>query len=93
LNWKIIEPGIVTFAKGESLCQLVPVPHATFRDARAREVPIESLEPEFAAEFRRWTEERQRNGSQPFSFNRLYRRGESIEGHLLKIPVPPVAPL
>jgi hypothetical protein len=93
LNWKIIEPAIVTFAKGESLCQLVPVPHETFRDARAFETPIESLEPEFASEFHRWTQERNRNGWLPHSHNHLYRRAESIEDHLLKIPVPPVAPL
>src|SRR3954470_4701011 len=38
LNWKIIEPGTVWFAKGESLGQLVPVPHGTFRGASAVEV-------------------------------------------------------
>ena len=31
LNWKLVEPGTVVFAQGESLGQLVPVPHATFR--------------------------------------------------------------
>jgi hypothetical protein len=29
LNWKLVEPGTVMFARGESLGQLVPVPHAT----------------------------------------------------------------
>ena len=33
LNWKLIEPGVVTFAQGESLAQLVPVPHGTFSSA------------------------------------------------------------
>ena len=35
LNWKLVEPGTVVFARGESLGQLVPVPHATFQDATA----------------------------------------------------------
>ena len=35
LNWKLIEPGTVHFARGESLAQLVPVPHVTFDDSRA----------------------------------------------------------
>jgi hypothetical protein len=93
LSWKVIEPGIVTFAKGESLCQLVPVPHATFEHARAWEAPIESVEPELAAELRDWTEDRARRSDQPRSFNRFYRRAESIEEHLLRIRVPPVDPL
>ena len=40
LNWKLVEPGTVEFAEGESLGQLVPVPHATFREATAVEAPI-----------------------------------------------------
>ena len=83
--------GHVTFARGESLCQLVPVPHATFRDARAWEAPVELVEPEFVAEYGRWKEERLRGGSRPFNFHHLYRRAESIEGHQVKVAVPPVA--
>ena len=54
LNWKVVEPGVVTFARGESLGQLVPVPHATFQDALARESPLGAVEPEAAAELLRW---------------------------------------
>ena len=39
LNWKLVEPGVVGFAKGESLGQLVPVPHDTFARATAMEAP------------------------------------------------------
>ena len=45
LNWKIITPGVVTFTRGEPLGQLDPVPHATFRHARAIETPL-STDPE-----------------------------------------------
>src|SRR5262249_12140896 len=45
LNWKLIEPGTVVFSKGESLGQLVPVPHATFEGATALHGPIGTLEP------------------------------------------------
>ena len=45
INWKLIEPGTVVFARGESLGQLVPVPHATFEGSTALEAPIGQLEP------------------------------------------------
>ena len=48
LNWKLVEPGTVFFAQGESLGQLVPVPHATFQNATALEGPIGLLEPDAA---------------------------------------------
>jgi hypothetical protein len=91
LNWKIIEPGTVWFAKGESLGQLVPVPHGTFRGASAVEVPIAD-EPEVAAALGRWKDERQKRADLPVSTHHLYRKAEEIEGHLVKVSVPPVVP-
>jgi hypothetical protein len=91
LNWKLIEPGEVRFAKGESLGQLVPVPHATFQGSSAIEAPINDVEPEAGAELLRWLEERRRIRSQPVPTHRLYLKAEDIEGHLSKVPVPPVS--
>jgi hypothetical protein len=90
LNWKLVEPGTVTFARGESLGQLVPVPHATFQGALARESPIGAVEPAAADELIRWRAERRRIAAQPVKTHRLYLKAEDIEGHLTKIPVPPV---
>ena len=58
LNWKLLEPGTVVFARGESLGQLVPVPHLTFQDAKATEAPIGLLEPKAAEELLKWQERR-----------------------------------
>jgi hypothetical protein len=91
LNWKIVEPGTVAFAKGESVGQLVPVPHGTFQGASAVEAPIGD-EPEAAAELSRWLEERRKRANEPVKVHRLYRRAEGIEDHLRKVPVPPVIP-
>lgn len=88
LNWKLIEPGTVSFAQGESLAQLMPVPHATFRDASALEVPV-GVEPETATELVRWHEERRRRASQPVTTHHLYRQAEGIDEHLAKVAVPP----
>jgi hypothetical protein len=88
-NWKIIEPGTVTFSKGESLGQLVPVPHGTFRGATAVEAPI-GTEPETMAELLRWRAERRRIENQPVRQHHLYRKAESVPDHLVRIPVPPV---
>ena len=89
LNWKIIEPGTVSFAKGESLGQLVPVPHGTFRGATAFEVPIAAV-PEVAAALGRWRDERQKRAELPVTTHHLYRKAEEIEGHLVKVSVPPI---
>jgi hypothetical protein len=89
LNWKLIEPGEVHFAKGESLGQLVPVPHSTFQDSSAIEAPILEVEPEAGAELLRWLEERRRIKTEPVPTHRLYLKAEEIEGHLSKVPVPP----
>jgi hypothetical protein len=93
LNWKIVEPGTVVFAKGESLAQLLPVPHGTFRDARAIEAPIALVEPESGVELLRWREERRRIAESPVSIHRLYRRAEGVESHLQRVSVPEVEPL
>jgi hypothetical protein len=90
LNWKLVEPGIVDFACGESLGQLVPVPHATFLGAQASESPIGAVEPAAAAELLRWRAERRRIAAQPVTTHKLYLKAEDIEDHLTKIPVPAV---
>jgi hypothetical protein len=89
LNWKLIEPGEVSFARGESLAQLVPVPHATFQDASAIEAPINAVEPEAGADLLRWLEERKRIAATNRPTHRLYLKAEEVEGHLTKLSVPP----
>jgi hypothetical protein len=91
LNWKIVEPGTVTFARGESLGQLVPVPHGTFRGATAREVPIQA-EPESEAELLRWLARRRQVAREPVVTHKLYRKAEGIPDHLVRVSVPPVSP-
>jgi hypothetical protein len=90
LNWKLVAPGEAAFSRGESLCQLVPVPHATFRDAEATESPIDAVEPEATAELLRWRAERRRIAAEPVSTHKRYLRAADIEEHLTKVPVPPV---
>src|SRR5262249_13016449 len=92
LNWKLVEPGTVTFAKGESLGQLIPVPHRTFEGASAVEVPIGAAEPAAAAGLLRWREERRNRASGPARSHHLYRKAEGIDDHIVRIPVPPVVP-
>jgi len=92
LNWKLVEPGEVHFARGESLGQLVPVPHATFDAATATEEPMAAAEPEAAEELRRWLDERRRIAGGPSPTHRLYLKAEEVEGHLTKIAVPPIIP-
>src|SRR4051812_20113430 len=75
LNWKVVEPGVVAFSKGESLGQLVPVPHGTFRGATAVEVPLRS-EPETEAELLRWLAERRRVAREPVVTHKLYRKAD-----------------
>jgi hypothetical protein len=92
LNWKIVAPGTVSFAKGESLGQLVPLPHRTFDGADAFEAPINHVEPEAGAELLRWRAERRRAAARGELTHRLYRRAEGIEEHLARVPVPEVEP-
>ncbi len=93
INWKIVEPGTVFFARGESLGQLVPTLHATFEGAKALEAPIGLVEPEAAQELLRWLETRRRLQGQADNVHRLYRRAEGIEEHLQRVRVPEVAPI
>ena len=90
LNWKLVEPGVVRFETGESLGQLIPVPHATFDGASATEAPINLVEPEAAAELLRWLEERRRIAATPRPTHRRYLKAEQVEDHLTRVPVPPV---
>jgi hypothetical protein len=93
LNWKLVEPGTVVFARGESLGQLVPVPHATFQGATALEAPIGLLEPHAADELLKWQERRRLLAGQKVNVHQLYRKAEGIEEHLQNINVPPVKPI
>ena len=81
--------GVVTFARGESLGQLVPVPHGTFQGASAVEAFIMDVEPEAARELIRWREERRKLVGAPVPAHHLYRKAEGIEDHLVKVGVPP----
>ena len=90
LNWKLVEPGVVRFAAGESVGQLIPVPHSTFLGASATESPIAAVEPAAADELMRWRAERRRIAATPQPTHRRYLKAEEIEDHLTKIPIPPV---
>ena len=90
INWKIVEPGTVVFARGESLGQLVPVPHATFQEATAQEAPIGLLEPEAARELLEWLDRRRQLAGQKVNVHRLYRKAEGVEDHLTKVGVPAI---
>jgi hypothetical protein len=92
LNWKLIEPGTVVFAKGESLAHLFPVRHETFENARALEAPIGLVEPEAGKELLEWREERRKLAATSLGIHRLYRRADGVEGHLQHVPVPPFEP-
>jgi hypothetical protein len=93
INWKLIQPGVVEFAEGESLGQLIPVPHQTFQNARADEVPILLAEPDAARELMQWRAERRARAAGPEASrtHQLYRKAEGVEGHIQVVPVPPVA--
>jgi len=93
LNWKLVEPGTVVFARGESLGQLVPVPHASFQDATALEAPIGLIEPAAAQELLQWQERRRQIASQPDNIHHLYRKAEGVDEHLQRVSVPPVRPI
>ncbi len=93
INWKLVEPGTVVFAAGESLGQLVPVPHATFREATALEAPIGLLEPEAARELVEWLELRRKLAGQEVNVHHLYRTAEGVADHLRKVGVPAIRSL
>jgi hypothetical protein len=92
LNWKVVEPGTVMFARGESLGQLMPVPHATFDGSRAMEAPIGLIEPEAGKELLEWRQQRRRIADSSVNIHRLYRRAEGVDSHLLRVSVPEVEP-
>jgi Family of unknown function (DUF6065) len=90
MNWKLVEPGTVFFARGESLGQLVPVPHATFQDATALEAPIGLLEPQAAQELLQWQDRRRSIAGQKVGVHHLYRKADGIEKHLQSVNVPSI---
>jgi Family of unknown function (DUF6065) len=90
INWKLVEPGEVVFARGESLGQLVPVPHATFEGAEALEAPIGLLEPEAARELLDWLGRRVQIAGQKKPVHHLYRKAEGIDDHLRKVGAPAI---
>ncbi len=87
LNWKLVSPGTVTFARGEPLAQIVPVPHATFRESTAIELPIAS-DPDACAQLATWARERELRAKEAVTTHHLYRKAEGVVGHLNKVPVP-----
>jgi hypothetical protein len=93
LNWKLVEPGTVFFAQGESLAQLVPVPHGTFQDATALEAPIGLVEPRAARALLEWQERRRLVAGQKVNVHHLYRRALGIEEHLQSVNVPAIRPI
>jgi hypothetical protein len=93
LNWKLVEPGTVVFAEGESLGQLLPVPHATFQAATALEAPIGLVEPDAAQELLQWLERLRQLVGQKVRAHHLYRKAGGIEEHLQRVPVPPIEPI
>jgi hypothetical protein len=76
------------FARGESLGQLVPVPHLTFQNAKATEAPIGLLEPEAAQELLEWQERRRLIAGQKENVHHLYRKADGVDEHLHRINVP-----
>lgn len=92
MNWKLVEPGSVEFAKGESIAQLLPVPHGTFLNSVVEEDPI-GAEPGAAEELIRWMEERRRIENEAVRTHKRYRKGEDIQGHLVTVPVPELRPM
>jgi hypothetical protein len=93
INWKLLEPGTVHFAKGEPIAHLVPVPHGTFQGARALEGPIREADPATFTQWVAWGTERTRRDASAQAKDRLhrhYKRGEGIDGHLVKVGVPDI---
>lgn len=88
-NWKLVEPGTVTFEAGESIGQILPIPHQSFTGARAIEEPL-AVEPGLAAQMASWRDERDRRSGQRQRNHLMYRKAQDVDGHLVRIPVPPV---
>ena len=90
LNWKLVQPGTVVFRQGESLGQLVPVPHLTFEDATATEAPIGLFEPKAAEELLQWQEKRRRLPRRRTTFTTCTARPRESTDHLHRVTVPPI---
>jgi hypothetical protein len=90
LNWKLVQPGTVVFRQGESLGQLLPIPHLTFEDATATEAPIGLLEPKASEELLKWQEKRRLIASQQNNVHHMYRTAAGIEEHIQRVNVPPI---
>jgi Family of unknown function (DUF6065) len=90
VNWKLVFPGTVRFSAGESIGQLIPVPHATFQESTATEAPIRLVEPKAAKELVEWQLKRQQIAGQKINVHQLYRKADGIEDHLTRISVPAV---
>ena len=90
-NWKLVEPGEVAFKRGECIGQIMPVPHQTFAEARAVEEPL-AVEPDLARQMAAWRDERRRRSGQRNQNHLMYRKAQDVEGHLVRVPVPPVGP-
>ena len=88
-NWKLVSPGTVTFERGESIGQIVPIPHATFAEAKAIERPISS-DPELDATLKAWRDERRRRAGTRQRNHLMYRKATDVAGHLVRVPVPPI---
>ena len=90
LNWKLVQPGTAVFRQGESLGQLLPVPHLTFEHATATEAPIGLLEPKAAEELLEWQEKRRSIAAQRDNVHHMYRKAEGVDEHLHRVDVPPI---
>jgi Family of unknown function (DUF6065) len=90
LNWKIVEAGTVVFRQGESLGQLLPVPHLTFQNATATEAPIGLLEPKASEELVKWQEKRRQIAGQRDNVHHMYRKAEGVDEHFHRVSVPPL---
>jgi Family of unknown function (DUF6065) len=90
LNWKLVHPGTIVFRQGESLGQLLPVPHLTFEDATAMEAPIGLLEPKASEELLAWQEKRRSIAAQKDNVHHMYRKADGVEEHLQRVNVPPI---
>ena len=88
VNWKLVQPGTVVFRRGESLGQLLPVPHLTFENATATKAPIGLLEPKASEELLKWQEKRRSIAAQKDNVHHMYRKAEGVEEHLMRMNVP-----
>ena len=91
LNWKIIEPGTVCVREGGEPRPARPGPARHLPRGVGRRGP-DRRRARGGRRAGRWKDERQKPADQPVSTHHLYRKAEEIEGHLVKVSVPPVVP-